>query len=116
MLALGRSSSQEGRKRAIAFSRFSVNPLVQRSLTLGSETLLPANRFVKVPLQSSRTLEAMVASQTGGQQASTLVAALHNNDPRITATQSVLTQLVFGEVSPSGATNNLLSLFQNERP
>jgi hypothetical protein len=45
-----------------------------------------------------------------------LVAALHNNDPRITATQSVLTQLVFGEVSPSGATNNLLSLFQNEKP
>ncbi|MEY3767898.1 MAG: hypothetical protein RLZZ11_968 [Cyanobacteriota bacterium] len=116
VLALGRSSSQEGRKRAIAFSRFSVNPLVQRSLTLGSETLLPANRFVKVPLQSSRTLEAMVASQTEGQQASTLVATLHNNDPRITATQSVLTQLVFGEVSPSGATNNLLSLFQNEKP
>jgi arabinogalactan oligomer/maltooligosaccharide transport system substrate-binding protein len=111
VLALGRSSSREGRQRAIAFSRFSVNPLVQRNLTLGSQTLLPANRFVKVPVQSSRALEAMVASQQGGQQLTRMVALIHDNDPRLVAAQARITQLVFGEVNPEGAADDLIQLF-----
>ena len=116
VLALGHSSSAEGRKRALAFGRFSVNPLVQRSLTLGSQNLLPANRFVKVPVQSSRALEAMVASQTGGRQASPMVGLLNKTDPRFEATQNLLTQLVFGEVSPWSAINTLISLLQTQKP
>jgi ABC-type glycerol-3-phosphate transport system substrate-binding protein len=115
VLALGRSSSESGRKRALAFSRFSVNPLVQRSLTLGSQTVLPANRFVQVPVQSSRTLAAIVDSQRAGERSSTMVNLLQDDDPRIAATQSLIAQLVFGEVSPLAATDGLIRLFKKQR-
>jgi arabinogalactan oligomer/maltooligosaccharide transport system substrate-binding protein len=116
VLALGRSSSQEGRQRALAFSRFTVNPLVQRSLTVGSQNLLPANRFVQVPVQSSRILQAMVTSQEGGRQTDALVGLLNDNDPRLAAAQSLITQLVFGEMSPTSATNTLIDLFARRQP
>lgn len=114
VLALGRSSSPAGRNRALAFGRFSVNPLVQRSLTLGSQTVLPANRFVKVPVQSSLTLAAMVDSQTAGQRSTTMVERLQNDDPRFKRIQNLITKLVFGEVSPHTATNELISVFERK--
>ena len=115
VLALGRSSSQAGRKRALAFSRFSVNPLAQRGLTLGSQTVLPANRFVQVPVQSSRTLAAMVDSQRAGERSATMVNLLQDDDPRIAATQNLIAQLVFGEVSPLTATDGLIRLLKRQR-
>ena len=115
VLALGRSSSQAGRKRALTFSRFSVNPLVQRGLTLGSQTVLPANRFVQIPVQSSRTLAAMVDSQRAGERSATMVNLLENDNPRIAATQNLIAQLVFGEVSPLAATDRMIRLFERQR-
>jgi hypothetical protein len=112
VLALGRSSSAAGRRRALAFSFYSVNPLTQRTLTLGSQTVLPANRFVTVPVQSSQVLAAMVAAANQGLQANSLVSLVHINDPRIPRLQSLLTQLVFGEASPNGATTELIRILQ----
>lgn len=116
VLALGRSSSREGRQRALTFARFSVNPLMQRSLTLGSQTLLPANRFVKVPMQSSLILEALVTSQSGGARTTTMANLLRNDDPRLKGVQALITQLVFGEVKPQEATNALIELLQRREP
>ena len=112
MLALGPSSSAAGRRRALAFSSYSVNPLTQRTLTLGSQTVLPANRFVTVPVQSSQVLAAMVAAANQGLQANSLVTLVHSNDPRIPRLQTLLTQLVFGEASPNGATTELIEILQ----
>lgn len=112
VLALGPSSSAAGRRRALAFSAYSVNPLTQRSLTLGSETVLPANRFVTVPVQSSQVLAAMVAAADQGLQANSLVTLMHTNDPRIPRLQTLLTQLVFGENNPNGATTELIRILQ----
>ena len=112
MLALGPSSSAAGRRRALAFSSYSVNPLTQRTLTLGSQTVLPANRFVTVPVQSSQVLAAMVAAANQGLQANSLVTLVHSNDPRIPRLQTLLTQLVFGEANPNGATTELIEILQ----
>ena len=112
VLALGRSSSAAGRRRALAFSFYSVNPLTQRTLTLGSQMVLPANRFVTVPVQSSQVLAAMVAAAKQGLQANGLVTLVHTNDPRIPGLQSLLTQLVFGEASPEGASTELIRILQ----
>ena len=112
VLALGRSSSAMGRRRALAFSSYSVNPLTQRSLTLGSQTVLPANRFVTVPVQSSQVLAAMVTAANQGLQANSLVTLVHANDPRIPRMQNLLTQLVFGESNPNGATTELLQILR----
>ena len=112
VLALGRSSSAAGRRRALAFSYYSVNPLTQRTLTLGSQTVLPANRFVTVPVQSSQVLAAMVAAANQGLQANSLVTLVHTNDPRLPRLQSLLTELVFGESSPEGASTELIEILQ----
>ena len=98
----------------MSFSRFSVNPLVQRSLTLGSQTVLPANRFVKVPVQSSQALQAMSASEIAGQRMAGMAGLLHDNDPRLESTQSLINALVFGEVSPKAAANDLVRLARQQ--
>ena len=112
VLALGRSSSAAGRRRALTFSFYSVNPLTQRTLTLGSQTVLPANRFVTVPVQSSQVLAAMVAASNQGLQANSLVTLVHTNDPRIPRLQTLLTELVFGESSPEDASTELVQILQ----
>ena len=112
VLALGRSSSAAGRRRALAFSLYNVNPLTQRTLTLGSQTVLPANRFVTVPVQSSQVLAAMVAAANQGLQANSLVTLVHTNDPRLPRVQTLLTGLVFGESSPEGASTELIKILQ----
>ena len=113
VLALGTNTSRSSRERALAFSHFSVNPLSQRNLTLGSQVVLPANRFVRVPVSSSATLRAMVTSAQQGSQTNSLVELIHSNDPRVAEIQTLLTTLVFGEVSPTRAGQNLVAILRN---
>jgi hypothetical protein len=44
-----------------------------------------------------------------------MVNLLQDDDPRIAATQSLIAQLVFGEVSPLAATDGLIRLFKKQR-
>jgi arabinogalactan oligomer/maltooligosaccharide transport system substrate-binding protein len=113
VLALGTNASRSSRERALAFSRFSVNPLSQRNLTMGSQVVLPANRFVRVPLSSSATLRAMVTSAEQSKQTNTLGELIHSNDPRLAEIQTLLTTLVFGEVPPSKAGQSLVAILRN---
>lgn len=113
VLALGTSSSPKGRERALAFSRFSVNPLSQRNLTLGSQVVLPANRFVKVPVASSGELEAMVTSAQQGSGTNRLLELMHSNDPRVQRIQTLLTELVFGETPPPQASQALIAILRD---
>ena len=115
VLALGSSSSAAGRARAINFARFSANPLMQRALTIGSQTVLPANRFVKVPVQSSMVLEALNRANQESDQVSPIVRLLHDNDQRIAKAQAMTTELVFGEVSPQSSAQALIHLLR-EKP
>jgi hypothetical protein len=115
VLALGNSSSAAGRARAISFARFTANPLMQRMITLGSQNMLPANRFVKVPVQSSLVLEALNTSNQQSDQLNTIVKAMHDDDARLTQAQALITELVFGEVSPQSTAQALIRLF-GERP
>jgi arabinogalactan oligomer/maltooligosaccharide transport system substrate-binding protein len=113
VLALGTNSSQGSRERALAFSYFSVNALSQRNLTLGSQVMLPANRFVQVPLSSSAVLRAMVTSAQQGNQTNSLVELMHSNDARLAEIQALLTTLVFGEVPAATAGRQLVTILRN---
>jgi hypothetical protein len=115
VFALGTSSSAAGREQAISFIRFSVNPLMQRQITMASQNVLPANRFVKVPVRSSNVLQAMVTAEEQGGQVNKLNALLHTNDPRIAKSQQLITQLVFGEVSPAEARRALIQILRPPR-
>lgn len=114
VFALGSSSSAAGRARAIAFIRFSANPLMQRMLTVGSQTLLPANRFVKVPVQSSQVLAAMDLSNRQSDQFSQIVKLMHDNDPRVPKVQALITELVFGEESARSSTEALIQILRGK--
>jgi arabinogalactan oligomer / maltooligosaccharide transport system substrate-binding protein len=108
--SLGRNSSRSGRARALAFSRYSLNPLSQRNLTLGSLVVLPANRFVQVPVQSSSILQAMVTASLQGRQTDQLVAKFQADDPRSDALQTLVNRVVFGEERPAMAASQAIAI------
>ena len=90
-----------------------MNPLTQRNLTLGSQVVLPANRFVRVPVSSSATLRAMVTSVQQGSQINTLIKLMQSNDPRAAEIQTLLTTLVFGEIPPTKAGQSLVAILRS---
>jgi ABC-type glycerol-3-phosphate transport system substrate-binding protein len=114
VLALGSSSSTAGRARAIAFTHFSVNPLMQRELTIGSQSVLPANRFVKVPVQSSTVLAALDQANQQSDQFNSIVKLMHDDDPRFSKAQALITELVFGEVSPRSSAEALIQVLRSK--
>lgn len=115
VLALGRNSTPRARQAAIAFSEFTVNPVVQRASTLGSFTVLPVNRHVEIPVNSSRILAALAHAREQGLQSDQLLPLIKPSDPRPAAVQGLISQLVFGELSPEEATPRLIRLLQPPR-
>lgn len=115
VISLGPHSSATARRLALAFGRFSANPLTQRSLTTGSQTVLPANRFVSLPLQSSQQLQAMQIAVEQGRQTNALAALIQANDARLPQVQTLFTRLVFGEASPATTADALVQLLQRQR-
>jgi hypothetical protein len=95
--------------------QFIANPLSQRTLTMGSQTVLPLNRFVSVPVKSSLVLEAMATAAQQGRQTNELTAHLNREDPSIGRIQTVLTELVFGETKPETAADQLVRLLEPRR-
>ena len=115
VIALGRHSSAKARRLALDFVRFSANPLTQRSMTIGSLTVLPANRLVSLPLQSSQQLQAMQIAAEQGQQTNQLAALIRSDDSRIPQMQTLLTRLVFGEANPVETADALLPVLERRR-
>ena len=115
VLALGRRSSSIGRQRALSFLQFIANPLSQRTLTMGSQTVLPGNRFVRVPVKSSQVLEAMATAAQQGKQNDVLTAHFNREERSKDNIQTVVTQLVFGEIKPETAADQLVRLLEPRR-
>ena len=113
-LALGVNSSAAQRQVADAFAHFAVNPLVQRNITLTLKEVLPVNRYVTVPAESSVVLQAMVRAQQQSRTAETFASLVHLNDPRIRQSQSLITQLVFGESQPENTAQRLIETLQRQ--
>jgi arabinogalactan oligomer/maltooligosaccharide transport system substrate-binding protein len=112
VIALGRHSSAQARRLALDFVRFSANPLTQRSMTIGSLTVLPANRFVSLPLQSSQQLQAMQIAAEQGKQTNPLAGLMLSDDSRFPQMQTLLTRLVFGEATPAATADALLRILE----
>ena len=115
VLVLGRSSSASGRQQALAFSRSVITPQSQHTFSLGSQSVLPANRFVSVPVQSSARLAAMVIAAQQGNRNSALEGMIHGNDPRMDQIQTLLNNLVFGELDVSAASQQLIAILRRSR-
>ena len=107
--ALGPLASSTARERALAFTRFSVNPLTQRTITLSAQTVLPANRFVRVPVRSSAVLAAMETAAQQGRQNAAVLRIAHSGDPRLETVQTLLSELIFGEITPQATADRLVA-------
>ena len=109
VVVLGRSSTTSGRQLALAFSASSINAESQSSLTTGSKSVLPANRFVKVPVQSSQQLAALVHSAQAGGRTAALARLFHSKDQRLVQVRSVLMDLIFADLPVAQARDRLIA-------
>lgn len=112
VVTLGRNSSGEQRQMAIALSRYSLRPMVQRSFTLENQVFLPANRHVTVPVQSSQALATLVAAGRQGEGVASLLARLQEADPRADELEQVVVPLVFGMIDPQQAVQRSLRILR----
>jgi len=106
--AFGVNSSANQRRIAEAFATFTVNPLIQRSLTISIQNQLPVNRHVPPPVASSAVLEAMVTSEQQGRASEEIVKLVPPLDQRRRQLAQLMMRLVFGEISPDQATDALI--------
>ena len=111
VLAFGTNSSPAQRHIATTLARFSINPLVQRNLTLQSD-VLPVNRFVPAPAASSAILRSMVASAEQALVAHPLVLALMANPAVDKALSDGLAKVIFGDQDPREAVDTLIKALQ----
>ena len=114
VMALGVNSSTGQRRAAEAFAHFALNPLVQRNITISLKEVLPVNRFVTVPAESSMVLQAMLRAQQQSREAETIAALIHLNDRRVQQAQGLITRLVFGESTPEVTAQRLIRTLQNQ--
>ena len=113
VMALGSDSSPPQRRLALALSELSLDPLVQREITLQSLMVLPANRYVSVPVASSGRLAALEQAQRQFDQRSKLFKASYSAD-RLRRMQPLVEDLLWkvmlGVVTPQQGTEALLRL------
>jgi len=113
VMALGSDSSPPQRRQALELSELSLDPLVQREITLQSLMVLPANRFVSVPVASSGRLAALEQAQRQFDQRSKLFKASYSADrlrrmePLV---EDLLWKVMLGVVTPQQGTEALLRL------
>lgn len=113
VLALGSDSSPSQRRMALELAELSLNPLVQRELTLQGRMLLPANRFVPVPVASSGRLAALEQAQRQIDRRSRLLNAAYSADrvrqmqPQV---EALLWKVMLGVVTPAQGADAMLLL------
>ena len=112
VVAFGLNSSAEQHRKAMDLVLLSLNPLVQRALSLSDPEVLPVNRYAPPPVSSSATLQALVRSQ--GFIKGDALQALSLSTHEYRRISAVLTQtmspLVVGLGSVGEATDQLIEL------
>ncbi|MEB3255192.1 MAG: hypothetical protein VKJ05_02260 [Synechococcaceae cyanobacterium] len=111
--AFGTDSSPRQRQLAEALARLSVDPMLQRQITLTNQATLPVNRFTSVPVAASGRLAAMALAQEQFRSGSSglgmpfSAARVQRVLPRIEAT---IFEAMVGVLTPARAAQALLDL------
>lgn len=113
VVALGVNSSPRQRQLALELAALSLNPLVQRDITLQSMMVLPTNRYVSVPVASSGRLAALAAAQAQFTDSSTQLSQPFSAD-RVRGVQpaieAIVSEVMNGMQTPEQGTAALLEL------
>lgn len=114
--AFGVNSSANQRRISESFANFTVNPLIQRNLTLHTLQMLPVNRFVPPPVASSSVLQALVTAEQQGRLTESMAKAIPAGDARRKSMERLLMRLVFGDITPNQATDQLIEIIHGRAP
>ncbi len=111
--SLGVDSSPRQRQLALSLAELGLNPLVQRQLILGTKMMLPANRFVPIPVASSGKLAAIEQAQRQFTQTSSLLVSPYSADrvqQVLPGFETVISQVLVGAITPQQGSEALLRL------
>lgn len=111
--SLGVDSSPRQRELALALAQLSLNPLVQRQLTLGTKMVIPANRFVPIPVASSGRLAAIEKAREQFNQTSSLLVTPYSSDRLqrvVPMIETLISQVMAGVLTPQQGTDALMRL------
>jgi ABC-type glycerol-3-phosphate transport system substrate-binding protein len=107
VFAFGTNSSARQRRAAEALAAFTINPQVQRSLIVTNREVLPVNRHVQMPVESSSELAALVTSHQQATLASTL--PLSRLLPAQAKAERTLIRFLYGDLEEDAATDLLIT-------
>jgi|694.fasta_scaffold40630_2 maltose-binding protein MalE len=111
--AFGRDSSPRQRRLAEEFALLSLNPMLQRQITLANQSTLPVNRSVSVPFAASGRLAAMGRAQQQVLANGRVLAVPFSADRIATLLPSIedlVYEVVTGVLSPRQGAESLLDL------
>jgi len=106
--SFGIDSSPEQRRISQALAEFSVNPLVQRATTLATLETLPVNRYVNIPVTSSRSLAALQVGMAQSEAYNLFNASLLEGEAGETILRKVLATMLFGATDGTQASEMLI--------
>jgi ABC-type glycerol-3-phosphate transport system substrate-binding protein len=111
--AFGTDSSASQRLLAERLARLSLDPMLQRQITLSNQATMPVNRFTNVPVADSGRLAAMAQAQEQFRMGSSGLAMPFSSSrvavvlPRI---KNLLFEAMVGVQTPEQAAQRLLDL------
>jgi len=111
--SLGVDSSPSQRRLALALAEISLNPLVQRQITLQTRMLLPANRLVSIPVASSGRLAALAQAQDQFKRSSHALLTPYSIDRAervLPSIESLLSAVSVGVMTPEQGAGELMNL------
>jgi hypothetical protein len=107
VFAFGTNSSPRQRRAAEALATFTINPQVQRSILVRTREVLPVNRHVQVPVETSSELAALVTAQQQASLASSLpLARLLPIEAKL---DRILTRFLYGDLEEAAAADLLIA-------
>jgi maltose-binding protein MalE len=111
VFSFGRGSSPRQRRAAEALAAFTVNPQAQRSFIVHTGEVLPVNRHVQVPVESSSELAALVTAQQQASLASSLPLA--RLQPINAKLNRILTRFLYGDLEEAAAADLLITTLRS---
>jgi arabinogalactan oligomer/maltooligosaccharide transport system substrate-binding protein len=111
--AFGTDSSANQRRLAEELARFTLSPKQQRELTLTSQSVLPVNRFVMVPVAESGRLAAMAKAQQQFRAIGKLLATPYSADRvriLVQPIEQIIYEVMLGVTTPERGARRILAL------
>jgi len=111
--AFGTDSSRHQRQLAEQLARFTLTPKQQRELTLTSQSVMPVNRYVSIPVAESGRLAAMATAQDQFRQITRALVTPFSADRvrrLLPPFEQILYEVMVGVVSPEQGARQLLDL------